>query len=174
LKVKKRWVTVGAIAAVLVSVPVYVTFSNRNADDLSGSSGSRMNYIVAGLKMAAKNPIFGVGFAEYQDSFESYASSFDYEYGKRTAHNSWILVVSETGWLGLLLFSLVFFYTFRSARSTFDLAPEFLLALVSYGVAMTFLSHSYLLYPYLLYAIIATGERLSKDPRASKAGELLT
>ena len=54
--------------------------------------------------MAIHNPLLGVGYNGYVNSFERYADSLRYEWGHRTAHNSWVLVLAETGFPGLMLF----------------------------------------------------------------------
>jgi len=74
------------------------------------------------------------------------------ESSKMTAHNSWILVFAELGIIGLLLFSGICFYCGFSAWKIYSTSPEFLLSLAGYGVTILFLSHSYLIYPYLLFA----------------------
>jgi len=42
--------------------------------------------------------------------------------------------------------------------------PEFILAIVAYGVAISFLSHTYMLYPWILISLsLASGKFLTKS-----------
>ncbi|MGZ3697092.1 MAG: O-antigen ligase family protein [Bdellovibrionota bacterium] len=162
LRTRSRAVKAMAVGLALLSVPAYVAISSRDTGDLQGSSESRKNYIQAGISMGLHNPVLGVGYDAYPLRFENYAPNFQFEIGQRTAHNSWVLVFAETGALGLLLFAWLFVEAIRNARGAFESAPEFLFAMVSYGVAMTFLSHSYLLYPYLLYGLVEVARKTSQ------------
>ncbi|MBC7690589.1 MAG: O-antigen ligase family protein [Methylotenera sp.] len=167
LTIKNRFITLLAVTLCVLAVPAYMTISSRDSSDLEGSSTSRMTYIKTGLVMAAKNPVLGVGFQAYPENFERYATEIVLEWGHRTAHNSWILVLAETGLLGFALFVAMFVTAWKKAWKIFPQAPEFFLSLVGYGIAITFLSHSYLLYPYLLYALIGVASRVySTQPTA--------
>jgi hypothetical protein len=162
LKVKSKAITTAFIALLVLSVPLFAALSHRNEEDLTESSASRFTYIKTGLVMGAKNPVFGVGYNRYQDMFESYATEILYEWGHRTAHNSWILAFAETGLTGVVLFATVFFSAFRASWRVFPRAPEFMLAMTGYGICITFLSHTYLLYPYMLYGLVGCADRLYK------------
>ena len=175
MKVKTRWLRIAALAGALSLVPVYLAISSRDADDLQGSSSSRITYIKAGLNMALRNPVLGVGFQAYEENFERYGDDFSYEWGNRTAHNSWIQVLAETGLPGITLFILVFITAVGMAKRVFPVAPEYLVALSSYGVAMTFLSHAYVLYPYLMFGLIGVAHRIwGQEPRVAGANDSTT
>jgi O-antigen ligase len=160
LRIKHKALTAAFCGMALLALPLYMAHSSRNADDLDQSSSSRITYIKTGIVMGIKNPVLGVGYEGYGHQFERYATEIVYEWGYRTAHNSWILVFAETGVLGLVLFVALFSTAFRNAWQVFATAPEFLLAMVGYGITMSFLSHSYLLYPYLLYGLIGVARRV--------------
>jgi len=132
---------------------------NRETSDLAGSEASRWNYVIAGLGMVKSYPIFGVGLNKYPEQYELYTPAFD-EWGERTAHSSWVLVMAEAGFIGLFLFVGLFFTTLRSAWSIRKISPEFFLSMISYGVMMTFLSHTYLFLPYLLFALVVSAKRI--------------
>lgn len=159
-KIKNKWLTIATVVLCLLSVPVMTKFSSRSSDDTAASSSSRMTYIMTGLNMAVRNPIFGVGYEAYEENFERYATEILYEWGHRTAHNSWILALSETGFIGFFLFLGVFITSMRLAWRIFPTAPEYFLALLGYANAFTFLSHSYLMYPYLMYGLINVAGRV--------------
>ncbi len=171
-----RSVRQAIVAGVLVLSLSTLFFSgiSRDEEDLEGSSDSRWNYTLAGLRMARAHPIFGVGIGQYPANYEFYTSSF-YEWGKRTAHSSWVLVLAETGVLGFLLFIALIGSAGRLAWQMRKEYPEFLLSMVSYGTAMSFLSHSYTLLPYLLIALVIAGARvflLGHAPAARTASPL--
>lgn len=140
------------IGAILLAIPSAIFIFNRQSADLEASSAGRKTYLKAGLRMGVKNPVFGVGFNAYPMSLATYSTESLEESAKMTAHNSWILVFAELGIIGLLLFTGIYFYCGFSAWKIYSTSPEFLLSLVGYGVTIFFLSHSYLIYPYLLFA----------------------
>lgn len=162
-KVQKRWLNIAFAVGALLILVVYFKFSGRSEDDLSQSSSSRMTYIKTGINMGIRNPILGVGYESYEVKFEEYATEILYEWGHRTAHNSWILVFAETGFPGLILFLMIFFHSYKNAGAVFNEFPEYQISLIGYSITITFLSHSYVLYPYLLYAMIAAALNVNKE-----------
>jgi putative inorganic carbon (hco3(-)) transporter len=152
-----------AVAGVALAlfVPISASF-NRSASDLSESSESRLEYWKTATRMALHHPFFGVGFGGYPLRFEQYTSQF-IEFGNRTAHSSWFLVLGETGWVGLVLFLVFYGYAVRAAWSIREERPEYIVSLLGYGTAMSFLSHSYMIYPYLLVALTLVAARLSRE-----------
>ena len=159
LRIKSRRLAIAVVVGALISfIPITASFQ-RSASDLSESSENRMIYWETASRMALHNPILGVGFGNYPNFFDVYAPRF-LEYGNRTAHSSWFLVLGEAGPVGLLLFIGLFIYSFKQAWKMRLDRPEFLLSALGYGVAMSFLSHTYLIYPYLLMALIIAAQRL--------------
>lgn len=162
----------GAIVTVLLAVLAYSLYANleRDQEDLEMSRVSRWNYVVAGFGMVKDYPLLGVGIGNYPKMYELYTPSFD-EWGSRTAHSTWILILAESGLFGFGLFALLYFSVLHTAWKEKDVHPEFLVSLVAYTVAMTFLSHSYLFLPYLLFALILTtrGIRVRQTQVGTKA-----
>jgi len=146
-------------ASFVLLVPV-ILFStiHRESSDISGSNSMRLEYLLTGLRMLKTNPITGIGFENYDDLYERYTTRFE-EYGKRTAHSSWVLALAETGIPGLLLFVWLFLYVLRRSFQLRHAHPEMLVAMVSYGTCMTLLSHTYQLAPYVLFAWILSARR---------------
>ena len=157
----KRNAVLGALIAACLFVPVTALF-NRSATDTADSTDSRIIYWKAGGYMALHSPIFGVGFGGYPENFEKYAPEI-IEYGQRTAHSSWILALAETGVLGLVFFLALFLWTLRAAWRVRENLPELFFATLGYGVAMSFLSHTYSIYFYLLIALVFVGSKLSDE-----------
>lgn len=126
----------------------------RSSEDLQASSQNRLGYWQVGLTMMARYPLFGVGFNQYPQKFTQFGVDQFTEGLNRTAHSSWILIGAEVGVMGLLLYLAIFFEGLKRAWSIWSQAPELLLSLMGYMVMMTFLSHSYLVWPYLLLGLI--------------------
>ncbi len=162
LCVKVTWKRLVILAVGALLFAVLLSGSTRSADDLEGSFASRFNYVLTGFRMLKYNPLFGVGIGNYPKEYEKYTLSFD-EYGERTAHSSWILVLSETGLPGLMLFGLLFLSVLLRAFRLRRSRPEFFLSMIGYGLAMSFLSHTYLFPPYILFAVVLVGFRVFKE-----------
>ncbi|MCC7440245.1 MAG: O-antigen ligase family protein [Bdellovibrionales bacterium] len=150
---------VGLAALAPLPFIMAVVMSLRESDDLSGSSASRFNYLIAGAKMVKDHPLFGVGINNYPRYYEQYTPAF-FEWGARTAHSSWVLVMSEAGIPGLLLFAALYLMAGRAAWRIRREYPEYLLSIVAYGVAMSFLSHTYSFFPFLLMFLVFGAERV--------------
>lgn len=152
IKFKIRWYVIAAFILVTIGGVQFVSLKRGN-EDLQQSTESRISYWIAGGNMALRNPIMGVGMGRYPDSFEQYSPSHLYEFGSRTAHSSWVLVLAETGITGFILFASLFVFALKETYKRKNEYPEVFLALLGYVVAMSFLSHSYLFYPYLILGI---------------------
>ncbi|MBC7419475.1 MAG: O-antigen ligase family protein [Bdellovibrio sp.] len=125
----------------------------REQDDLKQSGASRIIYWKTAINMVVRHPLTGVGFNDYPNQYDNYLTdSMSFESGKRTAHSSWFLVLAEAGFIGFFLFFGIFLYSLKRAYKIINEYPEYLFSLLSYGVAMSFLSHTYLLFPYLIFA----------------------
>jgi hypothetical protein len=141
-------------ATVAIVAPLANKFIGRNADDLDASTESRMNYYVTGLRMALYSPVWGQGFGRYPFEFERYSSATLHEWGLRTAHSSWILVVAETGFAGLFIFTAIHIRMFVTCWQLREEYCGLFLALAGYSITILFLSHSWLMFPWILFALI--------------------
>lgn len=135
---------------------------SRDAGDVEGSTSNRILYWKAGLNMAIKNPIFGVGYAGFQQNLPAYVPGGDVgtEGQHMTAHSSWILALAEGGALALVLFVALWLYAIKCSWSIRSGHEEYFMAICGYGMAISFLSHTYLLYPYILLSIAITHAKL--------------
>ncbi len=154
VKMKNRKHAVGMVVLALLASAGASQLSSRNEADLDESKRFRVIYLETGIVMGLKNPILGVGFNGYGDAFTRYQTGEVESTDHRTAHNSWVLAFGETGGVGLALFLAFFGSVGLLAWKIRKQKPEFLMALVGYGIAMSFLSHTYLIYPYLLCVLI--------------------
>jgi len=140
-----------------------MTTLQRSASDLGESQASRLSYWGAGWEMVIRNPVMGVGFGGYPYRFSEFVKGGANEIGMRTAHSSWILVMAETGFVGFLLYGGLFWLAGRRAWQLRYEYPYLFPALAGYGGAATFLSHTYLLQPYLLLGIVFAAYRARLD-----------
>lgn len=143
----------------------------RDAEDLEMSTASRVVYWKAAVRMVMNHPLAGVGFSGYPANYEAYSPYAKHEWGLRTAHSSWLLVFAEAGLVGGLLFTAFAGLVAREAWRARAERPGQFRALLAYGVAMSFLSHAYLIYPYLLFGLIlasASVRAASPEPRARR------
>ncbi len=157
LKIKKpahRFAILGCALAVLGLVSGHM---NRESEDLDQSASSRANYWKAGVNMALHQPVAGVGFGNYPIEFERYAPEIVYEWGERTAHSTWVLILAEGGLVGAGLFIAIFYSALKQAWHYRRLRPELLYSVLTYSTCMSFLSHTYTIFPWLLFGLIFAG-----------------
>ena len=89
------------VTLALLSPAVIFVFSRFRAIELDSSAMDRADTWFTGMQLLEQNPIFGVGMGNFM------------EYSQLTTHNSFVLVMSELGfvgyilWLSLIIISLV-------------------------------------------------------------------
>lgn len=164
VKVKNRKVLFGIAMACLLGAMGVVKLMSRSSSDLDDSQSNRIVFIKAGINMAIRNPLFGVGYWGFNDNLSSYILSGDSATeSNMSAHSSWVLALAEGGFIGLFSFMSLWIYAFICAFKIRVLEPEYLMAIVGYGVTCTFLSHTYLLYPYILLGLVITHFHMIKE-----------
>lgn len=170
IKIKnKKLMAVAIIVGLLGTIGAF-KLMNRGAEDIEGSTSNRVLYWKAGLNMAIRNPVFGVGFWGFPRNLPAYApdGNVGSEKEHMTAHSSWVLALAEGGFTALLLFGGLWLYAgFAAWKIRLD-QPEYLLGLAGYGMSITFLSHTYLLYPYILLALAITHYQINNAPKKSR------
>jgi O-antigen ligase len=130
----------------------------RNQEDMAESEGSRLTYWKSAVNMAVHNPLLGVGYGQYADDYMSYAVGTVYERGNRTAHSSWFLALGESGFVGFFFYCAFFISTVRIAWRNREKHRAQLYAVAGYGMAMSFLSHTYSQYFFTLMALVLATE----------------
>jgi hypothetical protein len=162
LRSKKRWTVILVGLAIAGAVTPFANeLLRRDEADLHGSSESRMTYWKAGLRMVIRSPVYGVGWNRYPKEYQQNAGDGEqFEFGERTAHSTWILALAETGIPGFLLFVTFVFSVVRMGIRIVPTEPDLFVALVAYLVAITFLSHTYLIYPYILFGLVVAAYRI--------------
>jgi O-antigen ligase len=108
----------------------YVNYENTLA---SMADVDRKNFQSVSLKMLKAHPLFGVGFNNFCLEMKNYVT--DSSVPINIVHNTFLLVLAETGILGFLSFNLFFFGTFfRGIRKSVNSEIIFLTAiLVAFG-----------------------------------------
>lgn len=130
----------------------------RDAEEMEASGGSRITYWQTAVNMAVHSPFLGVGFGQYPENYMGYAVGTIYERGNRTAHSSWFLAMGESGFVGFFFYVAFFLSVVKMAWRARERRPAQLYAVAGYGVAMSFLSHTYAMDFYLLMGlVIASG-----------------
>jgi len=124
-----------AVAVVLVSVLVIPvlpdafwarmsTIETRDTDEADASIRGRLHFWQVALAMSAAHPLIGVGHNAYQAVYDQYDDSGQKFGTSRAVHNSWLGVLSETGYPGLLLFLAIIGKAFHACRRTRRLASR--------------------------------------------------
>lgn len=81
----------GLGAAAVLGAPILL-LGGRSGQEAESSSGERSEILMDGIYMFTSSPVFGVGYNQFT------------EHSFLTAHNSYMLALSENGILGLFLF----------------------------------------------------------------------
>lgn len=160
----KRGIAVAGVLGI-IGLTVMKLLSSR-MDELDAgeeSAAGRVDAWYAGLEMFRDNPIFGVGAGNFT------------EYNELTAHNSFVLVIAETGFVGFVLWLAFVGYGFwmmltivrhvrvpgKDAAVEADWATErqmaltLFLSLCGLFASAFFLSRSYMIVMYLIAAMVA-------------------
>lgn len=154
IKSKKIKILRPMILVVLLSLSGVLSLIDRRSDDVEGSTSNRLTFWRAGVNMAIRNPILGVGYEGFNSHLLQYANgAVGSEGANRTVHSNWILALSETGFVGFLFYMALWVSALVAAYRISEFYPHYFLAMVGYGSAITFLSHTYLLFPYILLAL---------------------
>ena len=158
IKIKSRKNLILVLALSLVATIGSFSLMNRDSSDVEGSTSNRILYWKAGLNMAVRNPVLGVGFWGFPKNLQAYApeGNVGTEESHMTAHSSWVLALAEGGFTALFLFASLWLYAGFAAWKIRLTQPEYLLGIAGYGMTITFLSHTYMLFPYILLALVIT------------------
>lgn len=168
VKVKSKKMIALLCAVGIVGTLGAFKMMNRDASDIEGSTSNRILFWKAGLNMAVRNPLFGVGFWGFPRNLPAYAPNGDTGSEKEhmTAHSSWVLAMAELGFPALFLFVSLWVYGAFAGWMVKDEHPEYFLGIAGYGMAITFLSHTYLLYPYILLALVITQYQIDREQKS--------
>jgi putative inorganic carbon (hco3(-)) transporter len=143
-----------------------------SAYESDGSVRGRFNAWAVAYGVAKDRPAVGGGFEIYtREIFDRYAPNKDD--AVRAAHSIYFQVLGEHGFVGLGLFLLIWFFTWRGAAWIYWNAPKgeeyawardvssmVQVSLVGYGVGGAALSLSYFDLPYNLLAIVVIAREI--------------
>lgn len=141
------------------------------------TSTSRLLYWGKGLEMANKHPWLGVGYYSFPLYFHDYYSSelpeeMAWSKRKEVAHNSFIEVLSGTGYIGLILYLYLHFLIYLNSRRYGKLvklqnpayspfAKGLSAGLICYIVGSFFMSVAF--YPYVYLMLMLTSSALFSE-----------
>lgn len=149
-----------ALSALLALGPSRM--ANVSADE--DSAQGRIQAWAAGMQMFKESPLTGVGYRRFGDVHGL------------VAHNAFVHVLGELGFLGAMPFVAIFYWYFVGLRSRGDPAGDagveslrvnLTHAGIGLLVCITFLSRQYIVVPFILVALGASYARLV--PRASQS-----
>ncbi|MEO8364930.1 MAG: O-antigen ligase family protein [Pseudoxanthomonas sp.] len=166
---KRGPVTAGVLGATALAVLMALPSRMQDMDASEESAAGRVDSWYEGLQMFIGDPLFGIGAGNYTDI------------NPLTAHNSFVLVLAETGIIGFTIWLAIVGYSFRMMLAVMRRGDEImddvpadvpdtwvvdewrdaraitltlLLSLTGFFVAAFFLSRSYVVILYLLVAIV--------------------
>lgn len=127
LGIMQKELTFGNIVRIILIVSlmfflvIELDFVSKFGENSSSSGAVRLNEAITGVRIFLAHPFLGVGLGGYGyhfDAFEwDFALSIFYGSEKHIANNIYVELLSETGIMGFLLYSLFFFGWFVAIRN---------------------------------------------------------
>jgi putative inorganic carbon (HCO3(-)) transporter len=159
---RRGLITAGTLGVVGLACMKLLSTRMQQLDPDEESAFGRVDAWYEGLHLFLSHPVFGVGAGNFT------------EYNDLTAHNSFVLVLAETGFVGYLLWLAFVGYSFwmmltvlrhkpddgddperaRAWQSEQRMALTLLLSLCGLFSAAFFLSRSYMVVMYLITAMV--------------------
>lgn len=110
IEIKKTFLSLGIIiVGVLVAVIIFKPFLLTRATVTDAASLDRIAYDKMGLRMIAKNPLFGVGLGESVPLMNQYSTTKLWPWNIQPIHNYFLLAAAELGIVGALILIWIFF-----------------------------------------------------------------
>lgn len=148
----------------VVLASVLFTFGPSRLATISAEEGSAYGRIEAwyeAYQMFKSNPVFGVGQGMFTD------------FHNLTAHNSFVLVMAELGFVGLFFFTGLFYFAYywlwqnilknkalQFERADLGLISAAYASLTGMLTSMFFLSRAYVLLPFMALALVTSLTRI--------------
>ncbi len=140
----------------------------------------RLSELLVAWQMFMDHPILGVGVSNYPNYYQSYSRQIglDPRTENREPHNLFLEVAAETGLVGLIVFIMILYFSFRSifhAWHTFNkldlpdyagLVAVYGIGLVGYFTAAMFIHGAYPRYLWLLIGIALALPQVVKNTQA--------
>lgn len=185
---KRRLPALVAMGVLAVPVAMFMASQEGYLDRLSTirtyeergetSAMSRIHFWEVAIDMAVDHPL-GVGFFNYEPTYNAYDFSFGLYGTNRSVHNSHLQALSEAGflgaavWVGLFVYAFVCAFRIRRRGMRSDLPPDEQRMFTTYGNAFiasmagfltggTFIAMMLNDLTWLIFAAIASLDRISK------------
>jgi putative inorganic carbon (hco3(-)) transporter len=128
---RMRAVATLAVATMLVLPALPTEFWDRmstigtaDEDKMDTSARGRLHFWDVALVMANEKPITGVGYMGFIPAYDQYDFSYGTFGSSRAVHSSWLAVLAELGYPGLLLYALNLLLAWTACRRAVRLARE--------------------------------------------------
>ena len=176
---KIRLLIITALIAALIIPVLPQSFWDRmgtittNQSEMDASSSGRLHFWNVGFQMALNRPMFGVGHNGYMYAYNSFDSSNGQYGSSRAVHSMWFGILSEWGFIGMLLFLIIYFYswqacsrTIRKCRNNPELQPlanyasALETSLITAAAGGTFVPFQYIEMLWHFFALAITIEQL--------------
>jgi O-antigen ligase len=143
----------GAVALMMIFGPSRMSMLSSSED----SAATRLDLWYGGLQLFKSNPVFGRGWGMFMEDLP------------QTAHNSYVLAVAELGFVGLFLWVALIYISIKGlliVQNNNKVLANYALgiqsALVGFSAAAFFLSRTYVILPYMLFAMAGSLVWLAK------------
>jgi probable O-glycosylation ligase (exosortase A-associated) len=169
-------VSLGLLLLPLLPPQYWERMSTMSAsdEDRDTSSAGRLHFWSVAQRIANDHPLLGVGTAGFEASYDEYDTTAG-QYGtSRAVHSTWFGIMSEQGYVGLLMLIAIFVMAFRACgrvraatRATahgeylFTMAGALQTALVTVAVGGAFLSYQYVEILWHFIALSFAMERIA-------------
>ncbi len=162
-------------SARLDTIPRIVTGQTDVREEVS--LRGRLSELLVAWQMFVEHPIIGVGVGNYPAYYQSYSRQIglDPRTENREPHNLFLEVAAETGIIGLAVFLLILYYSFRGIRQAWlafrrtglkdyaSLVAVFGIGMLGYLTAALFIHGAYPRYFWLLVGLALALPQVAKD-----------
>jgi O-antigen ligase len=147
---RSKYIVLGVIIGAILVAALFAFGPSRMAvlSTDEESAYNRIDLWYAGMQMLKANPFFGVGFNMFTEDLPL------------TAHNSFVLAAAELGFVGLFFFVGLIYASFKclsiiqkNDERLKDYAYGLQAGLVGFCAMAFFLSRTYIIFPYLIFAL---------------------
>ena len=163
------------------------TITVEEGEQREESSAGRLHYWSVAWEMAKSNRIFGVGHNAYREAYNYYDYSGG-RYGReRAAHSAWFGILADWGFIGLVLFLSIYFYSLLCCvrtRNSYKNNPELkslgiygnqiAISLITGSVGITFLAAQYLEMLWHFFALAFLCNQILKSQYACHIAKDIT
>lgn len=148
-KKTKKWILGGLVGAFFLAVVLAIGSSRlSNITSEEASAHGRVEAWYVGIQMFQGSPLFGKGFKTFN------------EYHYLTAHNTYVLVLGELGFFGFFFWVAFIYKSYFGLENVQNKDPSLRTyalgiqtGLVGFCCSIFFLSRSYNMFPYLIFAL---------------------